>query len=135
MIGSIIVQEPNEYENWLAGEAPGESMEQAGAKVFQASGCPTCHVADGTGLAPSLLGVYGHTVKLTTGETITADDSYVRESILVPRAKIVFGYKPIMPSFQGQMTEEQLNNVIAYVRALGNAQAPSRPGPKEEGKQ
>jgi len=60
-----------------------------------------------------------------------ADDAYVRESILVPRAKIVFGYKPIMPSFQGQMTEEQLNNVIAYLRALGMA----TPKPKEEGKQ
>jgi cytochrome c oxidase subunit 2 len=131
MIGSIIVQEPDEYERWLGGGTPGESMEQAGAKVFQQRGCPTCHIADGTGLAPSLLGVYGHAVKLTTGETAAADDAYVRESILAPRAKIVFGYKPIMPSFQGQLTEEQLNNVIAYIRALGQAQ----PKPKEEGKQ
>jgi cytochrome c oxidase subunit 2 len=131
MIGSIIVQEPDEYERWLAGGTPGESMEQAGAKVFQANGCPTCHLADGTGLAPSLLGVYGQPVKLTTGETVTADDAYVRESILAPAAKIVLGYKPIMPSFQGQLTEEQLNDVIAYIRALGKAQ----PTPKEEGKQ
>jgi cytochrome c oxidase subunit 2 len=131
MIGSIVVQQPDEYERWLAGGSPGESMEQAGAKVFQASGCPTCHLADGTGLGPSLLSVAGHPVKLTTGETVTADDAYVRESILLPRVKIVLGYKPIMPSFQGQMTEEQLNNLIAYVRALGNAQ----PKPKEEGKQ
>jgi cytochrome c oxidase subunit II len=131
MIGSIIVQEPDEYERWLAGGAPGESVEQAGEKVFQASGCPTCHVADGTGLGPSLLGVYGNPVKLTTGETVTADDAYMRESILLPKAKIVLGYSPIMPSFQGQMTDEQLNNVIAYLRALGKAQ----PKPKEEGKQ
>ena len=131
MIGSITVQEPDEYERWLAGGAPGESMEQAGSKVFQASGCPTCHLDDGTGLGPSLLGVSGHPVKLTTGETVTADDAYMRESILLPKAKIVLGYSPIMPSFQGQMTEEQLNNVIAYLRALGNAQ----PKPKEERKQ
>ncbi len=131
MIGSIIVQEPDEYERWLAGGAPGESVEQAGEKVFQASGCPTCHVADGTGLGPSLLGVYGNPVKLTTGETVAADDAYMRESILLPKAKIVLGYSPIMPSFQGQMTDEQLNNVIAYLRALGKAQ----PKPKEEGKQ
>ena len=131
MIGSIIVQEPDEYERWLAGGAPGESVEQAGEKVFQASGCPTCHVADGTGLGPSLVGVYGNPVKLTTGETVTADDAYMRESILLPKAKIVLGYSPIMPSFQGQMTDEQLNNVIAYLRALGKAQ----PKPKEEGKQ
>src|SRR6202040_1130161 len=111
--------------------APGESVEQAGEKVFQASGCPTCHVADGTGLGPSLVGVYGNPVKLTTGETATADDAYLRESILLPKAKIVLGYSPIMPSFQGQMTDEQLSNVIAYLRALAKAQ----PKPKEEGKQ
>jgi cytochrome c oxidase subunit 2 len=131
MIGSIVVQEPDEYERWLAGGAPGESMEQAGEKVYQASGCPTCHLSDGTGLGPSLLGVFGHPVKLTTGETVAADDAYMRESILLPKAKIVLGYSPIMPSFQGQLTEEQLNNVIAYLRALGKAQ----PKPKEEGKQ
>jgi cytochrome c oxidase subunit II len=131
MIGSIVVQEPDEYERWLAGGAPGESMEQAGEKVYQASGCPTCHLADGTGLGPSLLGVFGHPVKLTTGETLTADDAYMRESIVLPKAKVVLGYSPIMPSFQGQLTEEQLNNVIAYLRALGKAQ----PKPKEEGKQ
>jgi cytochrome c oxidase subunit 2 len=131
MIGSIVVQQPDEYERWLAGGAPGESMEQAGEKVYQASGCPTCHLADGTGLGPSLLGVFGHPVKLTTGETVAADDAYMRESIVLPKAKVVLGYSPIMPSFQGQLTEEQLNNVIAYLRALGKAQ----PKPKEEGKQ
>ena len=131
MIGSIVVQEPDEYERWLAGGAPGESMEQAGEKVYQSSGCPTCHLADGTGLGPSLLGVFGHPVKLTTGETVIADDAYMRESIVLPKAKVVLGYSPIMPSFQGQLTEEQLNNVIAYLRALGKAQ----PKPKEEGKQ
>jgi cytochrome c oxidase subunit 2 len=124
MIGSIIVQEPDEYERWLAGSAPGESPEEAGSKVFQASGCSSCHLADGTGLGPSLLGVYGRPVKLTTGETVTADDAYVRESILVPNAKIVFGYKSIMPSFRGQLTEEQLNNLIAYIRSLGKEQPP-----------
>ena len=134
MIGSIIVQQPDEYERWLAGGVPGESMEQAGAKVFQASGCPTCHLADGTGLGPSLLGVAGNPVKLKTGETITADDAYIRESILLPKAKIVLGYTPIMPSFQGQMTEEQLNNVVAYLRALGKATPPAKPAAKEEGK-
>jgi cytochrome c oxidase subunit 2 len=131
MVGSIIVQEPGEYERWLAGGTSGESMEQAGEKVFQSSGCSTCHVADGTGLGPSLLGVYGHPVKLTTGETVTADDAYIHESILLPKAKIVEGYTPIMPTFQGQLTEEQINNVIAYIRALGKSQ----PKPKEEGKQ
>jgi cytochrome c oxidase subunit 2 len=135
MIGSIIVQQPDEYERWLAGGAPGESMEQAGAKIFQSSGCATCHVADGSGLGPSLLGVYGNPVKLTTGETVTADDAYMRESLLLPKAKIVAGYTGIMPSFQGQMTEEQLNNVIAYLRALGKATPPQKPAATGGGKQ
>lgn len=128
MIGSIIVQEPDEYERWLAGGAPGESMEQTGAKLFQSSGCSTCHVNDGTGLGPSLLGVYGHPVKLTTGETVTADDAYMRESIVLPKAKIVQGYTPIMPTFQGQLTEEQINDVLAYLRVLGRSQPPAAKG-------
>lgn len=128
MIGSIIVQEPDEYERWLAGGAPGESMEQAGAKLFQANGCGTCHVNDGSGLGPSLLGVYGHPVRLTTGETVTADDAYVRESIVLPKAKIVMGYSPIMPSFQGQLTDEQINDLLAYLRVLGQSQAPAPKG-------
>jgi cytochrome c oxidase subunit 2 len=88
-------------------------------------------LADGTGLGPSLLGVYGQPVKLTTGQTITADDAYVRQHMLNPKATTVFGYHPIMPSFQGQLTEEQLNNLVAYIRALGKA----TPAPKEAGKQ
>ena len=67
----------------------------------------------------------------TNGQTVTADDAYIRESIVLPRAKIVLGYQAIMPSFQGQLTEEQMNNVIAYIRLLGKVQAK----PKEEGKQ
>ena len=134
MIGSIIVQEPDQFESWLAGGAPGESMEQAGSKVFQSSGCPTCHTPDGTGLGPSFLGVYGNPVKLTNGQTVTADDAFLRECIIQPALRRVAGFSPIMPSFQGQLTEEQLNNVIAYLRALGKAQAPSKPAPKEGGK-
>src|SRR5271169_2324326 len=131
MLGSVIVMQPDEYERWLAGGVQGESMEAAGQKIFLQSGCGTCHLADGTGPGPSLLGVYGQPVHLTTGQTVTADDAYIRESIVLPRAKIVFGYQAIMPSFQGQLTEEQMNSVIAYIRLLGKVQAK----PKEEGKQ
>jgi cytochrome c oxidase subunit 2 len=131
MIGSVIVVEPDQYDTWLAGGVQGESMEAAGQKVFLQSGCGTCHLADNTGPGPSLLGVYGQPVKLTNGQTVTADDAYIRESIVLPRAKIVLGYQAIMPSFQGQLTEEQMNSVIAYIRLLGRVQAK----PKEEGKQ
>jgi cytochrome c oxidase subunit 2 len=131
MIGSVIVMEPDQFEAWLAGGVQGESMQAAGQKIFQQSGCSTCHLADGTGPGPSLLGVYGQPVHLTTGQTVTADDAYIRESILLPRAKIVQGYAPIMPSFQGQLTDDQINSLIAYIRLLGSVQAK----PKEEGKQ
>ena len=131
MIGSVIVVEPDEYERWLAGAVPGESPEAAGEKLYLQDGCGSCHLADGTGPGPSLLGVYSQPVKLTTGETVTADDAYTRESILAPRAKIVMGYAPIMPTFQGQLTEEQISDLIAYIRLLGKSQ----PKTKEEGKQ
>jgi len=131
MIGSVVVVEPDEYERWLAGGVPGESMEAAGEKLFLQNGCGTCHVANNSGPAPSLLGVYGQPVKLTTGETVMADDAYIRESLLSPRAKIVAGYQPLMSSFQGQLTEEQIGDLIAYVRLLGKSQSK----PKEERKQ
>jgi cytochrome c oxidase subunit 2 len=124
MLGTIVVQTPEEYESWLAGGTPGESMEQAGARVFQDNGCPTCHVADGTGLGPSFLGVYGNPVKLTNGQILTADDTFLRECILQPATRRAAGFSPIMPSFQGQLTEEQLNNLLAYLRALGKAAPP-----------
>jgi cytochrome c oxidase subunit 2 len=68
---------------------------------------------------PHLEGVYNSQVKLADGRTVTADDNYVRESILNPTAKVVAGYDPVMPTFQGQVTEEQLTQLIAYVRSLG----------------
>jgi cytochrome c oxidase subunit 2 len=130
MIGEVIVVQPDEYERWLIGSVQGETTEAAGERVFRENGCITCHLADGTGPAPSLLGVYGHPVRLTNGQTVAADDAYVRESILSPAAKIVAGYKPIMPSFQGQLSEEQILDLMAYIRSLGNEQGKQR----EEGK-
>ena len=118
MIGSVIVVEPDEYERWLAGTVQGESPEAAGEKLYLQDGCGTCHTADGTGPGPTLLGLYGQPVKLTTGESVTADDAYIRESILAPRAKIVAGYAPIMPTFQGILTEDQVLALITYVKSL-----------------
>jgi cytochrome c oxidase subunit 2 len=131
MVGSVIVMQPDEYEDWLAGGgqgaqgAQGESMDVAGGRLFEQTGCATCHLQDGTGQGPSLLGVYGHPVHLSNGQTVTADDAYVRESIVNPNAKIVNGYKPVMPSFQGQLGEEQILDLLAYLQSLG----------KEQGKQ
>jgi cytochrome c oxidase subunit 2 len=122
MLGSVIVVQPDEYERWLAGSVLGETMEAAGDRLFKQNGCVTCHLADGAGPAPSLLNVYGNTVHLTNGQTLIADDAYIRESILSPAAKIVNGYKPVMPSFQGQLSEEQIIDLVAYIRSLGKVQ-------------
>jgi cytochrome c oxidase subunit 2 len=123
MIGSVYVMEPRDYENWLAGGTAGKSMVASGADLFTSLACVTCHRPSPgvTQRGPNLEGVYNSQVKLADGRTVTADDNYVREAILNPFAKVVAGYDPVMPTFQGQVTEEQLTQLIAYVRSLGPA--------------
>ena len=86
--------------------------------MFQQLGCSTCHRFDTQGRGPNLVGVYGKPVLLDDGRTVTADDTYVRESILTPGAKVVAGFKPIMPSFNGIVSEDQLLSLIAYVKSI-----------------
>jgi len=117
MKGEVIVMEPPDYEQWLSGGIRGETMVQAGAKLYDQLACITCH---GTGKGPPLVDVYGKPVKLTDGSTVIADDAYLRESVLYPSAKIVQGYRPIMPTFKGQVTEEQLLQLIAYIKSLSS---------------
>ncbi len=119
MGGWVTVMEPDEYTAWLSGSSGGaDNPVLAGQKLFAERACVTCHLSDGKGRAPSLNGVYGGQVRLADGSTVTADDAYIRESILVPSAKIVAGYQPVMPAFQGQLTEEQTLDLIAYVKSL-----------------
>ena len=115
MTGHVIVMEPTDYAQWLSGGIHGVTMAQAGAKLYEQLACITCH---GTGKGPSLVNVFGHPVKLNDGSTVTADEAYVRESVLYPSAKVVEGYKPIMPTFKGQVTEEQLLQLITYIKSL-----------------
>ena len=118
MIGEVVVMEPNEYETWLSGGAAEGSLASAGAKLFQDLACNTCHRPDAQGRGPVLEGLFGKTVTLQSGETVTVDEAYVRESILTPSAKITAGFQPIMPTFQGLVTEEQLLALIEYVKSL-----------------
>jgi len=107
-----------DYEQWLTHAGPsGETVAQSGARLYQQLGCVTCH---GTGRAPAFNGLYGKPVLLTTGETVTADEAYLRRSILEPSAQIVNGYGPIMPTFKGQVSEEGLLQLIAFIKSLGN---------------
>jgi cytochrome c oxidase subunit 2 len=128
MGGWVTVMEPSEYAAWLSGSSSA-AMDPvvAGEKLFAEKACNTCHYPDGKGRAPSLNGLYGRKVQLADGSTVTADDAYIRESILNPNAKIVAKYQPLMPSFQGQLTEEQLLGLMSYVKSL-QSQSPPEAG-------
>jgi cytochrome c oxidase subunit 2 len=126
MIGWIEVMEPTEYQRWLAGGTEG-SMASQGEKLFQKYACHTCHMNDAKGRGPVLIGLYGTTVTLTDNTTLKADDNYIRESILNPQARIVRGFQPVMPTFQGQVNEEDLLKLLAYVKSLGAMRLPAMP--------
>jgi cytochrome c oxidase subunit 2 len=123
MIGKIIVMDPWEYEKWLEtsiATGAGESLEESGEKLFNQLGCQTCHKMDATARGPSLSGLFGKTIQLQNGRSVTADEGYIRESIINPNAKILAGYEPIMPTYTGQMNEEQLIQILAYIKSLGS---------------
>ena len=131
MIGTVTVQDPADYQAWLSGTSK-ESPVVAGQRIFGNLGCITCHLESGTGRGPKLNELYNQTAKLNNGTTVTVDDAYIRESILNPMAKIVEKYEPVMPSFQGQVSEEQIQQLIAYIKSIGPkdaaaAGAPAKP--------
>jgi len=123
MGGSVIVMEPAQYQAWTNGGSTGP-LSATGEKIFSELGCVTCHRSDGQGRGPSLQGVFGSRVMLEDGRTLVADENYLRESILEPGAKIVRGYKPVMPTFQGLVGDEQINALVAYIKSL----TPAKPG-------
>jgi cytochrome c oxidase subunit 2 len=118
MIGEVVVMDATEYQAWLSGGGPEGSLAEGGAKLFASLACNTCHRPDAQGRGPVLEGLFGRTVTLQSGETATVDEAYVRESILNPSAKVAAGFQPIMPTFQGLVTEEQLLELIEYVKSL-----------------
>jgi cytochrome c oxidase subunit II len=145
MVGKIIVMTPVDYEHWLSGGAappppapvsnaapteakasagaPAKALDQtmvaAGANLFNKEfNCVSCHKFDGTGQGPSLQGLFGRKVALEGGATVMADEGYIRESILQPMAKIVKGYKPVMPTYQGQLEETDITQLLAYIESL-----------------
>jgi cytochrome c oxidase subunit 2 len=125
MGGWIYVMAPRDYEAWLSGGASGGSLAENGQKLFDELACGNCHKPDGSGRCPSLTGLFGKTVQLAGGGTVKADEGYIRESILQPQAKIVSGYGPIMPTFQGLVTEEGVLQLIEYIKSLGPPAAPT----------
>jgi cytochrome c oxidase subunit 2 len=118
MIGQVIVMEEEDYEAWLAGGRSTGSAVETGERLFAELSCNTCHTPDSTGRGPSLIGLFGSTVELANGSTVVADENYLRESIMSSQTRVVRGYQPIMPTYQGQVSEEHLMQLIAYIRAL-----------------
>ncbi len=146
MVGDIVVQEPAEYEAWASGN-PSGPLSEAGEKIFAELGCSTCHRSDAPGRGPNLQGVFGKPVQLEDGRIVTADENYLRECILDPGSKRIKGFRPIMPTFQGLVTDEQVNALVAYIKSIsGNkpaegaktnasAAAPQVPGKVQNGNQ
>jgi cytochrome c oxidase subunit 2 len=124
MIGKVVVMEPSAYESWLANAPAEESMVASGAKLFSSANlaCNTCHGER----APTMAGLFGRTVQLADGRTIKADEEYLRRSILNPSADIVAGYPPLMPAYEGRLSEEQLSQLIEYIKSLHTAATQDR---------
>ncbi len=120
MGGQVVVMEPAQYEEWLGGAALAAPQATAamGEKLFLQYGCSTCHLPDDQSRAPSLQGLFGRDVHLQDADNLVADEGYIRESILNPQARIVEGFFPIMPPYQGHISEEEVLQIIAYIRSL-----------------
>lgn len=140
MIGRLVVLEPAQFAAWLSGTRDGGpgtalastgprasrpqprpegSVADRGHRLFQQLGCATCHLQDRQGIGPLLSGIFGGQVRLRDGSTVLADESYIRESILQPQAKITAGFQTLMPSFQGRVNEEELLQLLAYIKSIG----------------
>ncbi len=119
MGGWVYVMEQRDFDNWLSGNVSGQTPVEMGKDLFTNKlGCASCHAGGPQQRGAKLEGLFGTTVHLTGGGTVTADENYIRNSILNPTSQIVEGFQPIMPTFKGQVTEEQLNALVAYIKSL-----------------
>jgi cytochrome c oxidase subunit II len=122
MTGQVVVMEENAYQTWLSGGAAEGSLASTGEKLFGDLACNTCHRPDSRGRGPVLQNVFAHPVQLQDGSMVTADENYLRESILTPSVKVTAGFQPVMPAFQGLVSEEQLLALIEYIKSLSTEQ-------------
>ncbi len=120
MTGRIVLMKPSDYAQWTHSQQPSQSLAAEGESLFRSLGCSGCHGVNSSVHAPDLAGIYGHSVQLSDGRTVTADDAYIRDSILQPGRDIVAGYEPLMPSFSGQLGEDQIVRLIAYIKSLSD---------------
>jgi cytochrome c oxidase subunit II len=118
MIGEIVAMPPDDYQKWIAGSTSGQSLAQNGERLYASLGCNSCHSGTAGARGPNLAGIYRSKVTLEGGRTVTADDEFLRGSILNPTTHQMAGYAPIMPTYQGQVSEEGLIDLVEYIKAL-----------------
>jgi cytochrome c oxidase subunit II len=120
MIGTVTVLTPADYQAWLSGSTSGASLAQNGERLFASLGCNACHSGNASARGPNLANVYGSKVQLTNGSYTMVDDAFLRDSILNPSMHVTAGYAPIMPTYQGQVSEEGLIALVEYIKALNS---------------
>jgi cytochrome c oxidase subunit 2 len=125
MIGRVIVLDPTAFAEWLRRGEETVSVAQTGERLFRSFGCSGCHSPGASVRAPLLQSIFNSPVPLQDGRIVRADERYIRDSILLPNTEIVAGYDPVMPSFQGRLSEEELFALITYVKSLGSSQQSS----------
>jgi cytochrome c oxidase subunit II len=124
MVGEVVVMEPDEFQAWLSGGGAEGSLASAGAKLFADLACNTCHRPEFQGRGPRLDGLFGRTVALEGGGSALVDEAYIREAIVNPRARVALGFQPVMPAYQGLVTEDGLLQLIEYVKSLRREDRP-----------
>ncbi|MEZ5652332.1 MAG: cytochrome c oxidase subunit II [Burkholderiaceae bacterium] len=120
MRGQVIVMAPDAYTRWLDSRPRGETLIDIGKALFTAAGCAGCHASRSSVHAPELTGLYGRRIALADGRLVTADDAYLRDSILLPRRDIVAGFEPVMPDFSQSLDDGEVSALVAYIRSLGD---------------
>jgi cytochrome c oxidase subunit II len=122
MQGKIVVMRQDDYAKWLVQQPEGDDLAHEGAKLFVSQGCSGCHAGSSNVHAPRLAGLYGRAVQLADGRTVSANDAYIRDSILQPKRDVVAGFEPIMPSFKGLLDDGEIQSLTAYIRSLREEQ-------------
>ncbi len=120
MIGDIVAMSPEDYESWTKQSTSGMSLAQNGERLFASMGCNSCHSGNAAARGPNLAGVYGSKLQLANGSQVLVNDAYLRDAILNPSQHVTAGYAPIMPTYQGQVSEDGLIDLVEYIKTLDN---------------
>lgn len=118
MVGWVYVMAPDEYRAWAAGNTSGASLAQNGERLFASMGCNACHSGNAEARGPNLANIYNSRIRLADGSTMVASEAYLRNSILNPSSHVPAGYAPIMPTYQGQISEDGLIDLVEYIKSL-----------------